>query len=152
REIPNLFDIYFSVGVTMDRSPAISRRLRTTLSLVLALLVITPSTGCLHLLIASGIYLWEGGNVVDAECDALAEKRVVVVCRPPAGSDFSNAGASRQLTRGVSALLRQNVKKIDVVDPREVDTWLDESDTQDYKDLGRAVKADRVVVVDLDHF
>jgi hypothetical protein len=136
----------------MDRSPALRRPLFTGISLVLVLLSLVPSTGCLHLLLASGIYLWQGGNVVPAECDALVGKRVVVVCRPPASSDFSLAGASRQLNRAISMMLKQNVKKIEVVDPREVDNWLDESDTGDYVDLGHAVKADIVVVVDMERF
>lgn len=136
----------------MDRTPALSRPLFARLSLMLALCALIPSTGCLHMLLATGIYLWQGGNVVPAECTALEEKRVVVVCRPPASSDFSNAGASRQLNRSISMLLKQNVKKIDMVDPREVDTWLDESHTGDYIDLGRAVKADIVLVVDMEQF
>jgi hypothetical protein len=136
----------------MDRSPALRRPLLSATSLLLVLVTLVPSTGCLHMLLASGIYLWQGGNVVPAECTALEEKRVVVVCRPPASSDFSLAGASRQLNRAISMLLKQNVKKIDIVDPREVDTWLDESDTGDYVDLGRAVKADIVLVVDMERF
>lgn len=136
----------------MDRAPALRRPMVTSLSLMLVVLTLVPSTGCLHLLLASGIYIWQGGNVVPAECEALEEKRVVVVCRPPASSDFSHAGASRQLNRGISGLLKQNVKKIDVVNPREVDMWLDESHTGDYVDLGRAVKADVVVVVDMEQF
>ena len=136
----------------MDRAPALRRPMVTSLSLLLVVLSLVPSTGCLHLLLASSIYLWQGGHVVPAECDALVEKRVVVVCRPPASSDFSHAGASRQMNRAITGLLRQNVKKVEMVDPREVDTWLDESDTGDYLDLGRAVKADIVLVVDLEHF
>lgn len=135
----------------MERSP-VSRRTATLVSLLLALATIAPSSGCLHLLIASGIYLWEGGNIVPAECDELEGHRVVVVCRPPASSEYSHAGASRQLSRSVSNLLRENVPKIEMVDPREVDKWLDESDWGDYLELGRAVKADRLVVIDLANF
>lgn len=135
----------------MERSP-LSRRTTTLVSLLLALATIAPSSGCLHLLIASGIYLWEGGNIVPAECDELEGHRVVVVCRPPASSEYSHAGASRQLSRSVSNLLRENVPKIEMVDPREVDKWLDESDWGDYLELGRAVKADRLVVIDLANF
>lgn len=136
----------------MDRCPAVTHRLRLFVSLALVLTTLVPSSGCLHLLIASGIYLWEGGNVVPAQCEALNEKRVVVVCRPPASSGFSHAGASRQLARAISGLLRENVPHVDMVDPRDVDKWLDESDTGDYKDLGRAVKADRVVLIELENF
>ncbi len=135
----------------MERT-GLSRRSTTLLSLLLALATLVPSTGCLHLLLATGFYIWDGGHMVPAECEALDGQRVVVVCRPPASSEYSHAGASRQLSRLVSNLLRENVPKIEMVDPREVDKWLDESDWGDFLELGRAVKADRLVVIDLAHF
>ena len=38
------------------------------------------STGCPAML-ATGIYVWQGGNLVPAECDALRNERVVVLMR-----------------------------------------------------------------------
>jgi hypothetical protein len=90
--------------------------------------------------------------VVHAECKALDEKRVVVLCRPPVASEYRYASASRQMTRKLSQLLRDNVPKIDVVDPREVDEWLDETDSDDFRDLGKAVEADLVLVVEVESF
>jgi hypothetical protein len=46
----------------------------------------------------------------------------------------------------------QNVKGIDVVNPREVDNWVDESDWGDFRELAEAVKADMVVHVEMDDF
>lgn len=136
----------------MDRSPRIRfNRKQLNRSQWAILLLFAPSMGC-HALMATGIYIWEGGNVVPAECDALEGQRVVVVCRPPSSSEYSHAGASRQLSRAVTNLLRKNVPKIEMVDPREVDEWLDESDWKDFTELGRAVKADRLLVIDLAHF
>ena len=136
----------------MERSPgqlSVSFRLVT---LVLALASLLPSTGCLHLLMATGIYLWDGGNNVPAECKALEKQRVVVVCRPPASSEYSFAGASRELAKRVSDLLEMNVPGIEVVNQKEVDNWIDESDLTDFKDVAKAVKADMVVHVELEHF
>jgi hypothetical protein len=110
------------------------------------------STGCLHTLLATGIYMWQGGNVVPAECEALEGERVVVLCRPPASYEYRNAGAARAVGARVSAMLEQNVKRIDVVSPREVDNWVDEQDWENFKDLGQAVKATRVVYIELDDF
>lgn len=121
-------------------------------ALLLALVTLLPSTGCLHLLMATGIYLWDGGNIVPAECDALQKKRVVVVCRPPASSEYSFAGASRELAKRVSDLLEMNVPGIEIVNQKEVDNWIDESDLIDFKDVAKAVKADMVVHVELDTF
>lgn len=132
----------------MDRSLS---RSRCGLAALLALLVLA-STGCVHSILATGIYLWQGGNVVPAKCDALKEKRVVVVCRPPASHQFRHAGASRAIGKRVSLKLRNNVKGIDVVSPSEVDNWVDEQDWDNFKDLGRAVKANRIVYIELDNF
>lgn len=110
------------------------------------------STGCISMLMATGIYLWNGGNVVPAECEALEKERVVVLCRPPASHEFRNAGAARAIGLGVSSLLQQHVKGIEVVAPKEVDNWVDEQDWENFKDLGRAVKATRIVYIELDDF
>lgn len=132
----------------MDRS-----RLRSLLPVLFCLTMVLPSTGCLHQLVATGIYFLDGGNLVDAHCDALADKRVVVFCRPPSASEYSHAGASRDIAKRVSQLLEKNEHvKIEVVDPREVDSWLDENDSNDFKALGQAVEADIVVQIELDHF
>lgn len=110
------------------------------------------STGCISQLLATGIYYWQGGNVVPAECEALKNERVVVLCRPPASHEYRNAGASRAIGARVTAMLEQNVKGIEVVSPKEVDNWVDEQDWENFKDLGRAVKATRIVYIELDDF
>ena len=56
------------------------------------------------------------------------------------------------LAKRVSGFLATNVPGIDVVDQREVDDWSDENDWDSFKDLGRAVNADKVVQIELDHF
>jgi hypothetical protein len=121
------------------------------LALLLTVLVL-PSTGCIHTLLATGIYLWQGGNVVDAECEDLEDQRVVVICRPPSSHEYRHAGAARSIGKRVSKMLEANVKKIDVVSPQEVDNWVDEQDWDNFKDLGRAVKATRVVYIEIDDF
>ena len=90
--------------------------------------------------------LWEGGNVVPAECDALKDQRVVVVCRPPSSHEYRHAGASRNIAQRVSELLVDNLKGADIVNPREVDNWVDETDWGDFKELAHAVHADKVVL------
>jgi len=114
--------------------------------------VAVSTTGCLHSILATGIYLWQGGNVLPAETEALEDQRVVVVCRPPATNEYRYAGAARSIGKRVSSLLAENVPEIDVVSPAEVDNWVDEQDWDNFKDLGRAVKATRVVYVELDRF
>jgi hypothetical protein len=136
----------------MDRSradrPYISP---TVIVLLLACATLIPSSGCAPLL-ATGLYVWNGGNMVDGECDALEGHRVVVVCRPPSSHEYRYAGASRGVAQAVSALLVKNVEDIDVVNPREVDNWVDESDWGDFRELAEAVHADKVVHIELDGF
>jgi len=121
------------------------------LALLLAVLVV-PTTGCLPSLFATGIYLIQGGNVVSAECEALEDQRVVVVCRPPSSHEYRHAGAARTIGKRISKMLEANVEGIDVVSPQEVDNWVDEQDWDNFKDLGRAVKATRIVYIELDDF
>ena len=133
----------------MDRS--FSSRSRTVIGLFTAGLLVT-STGCLHSILATGIYFWQGGNVVPAETKTLDNQRVVVVCRPPATNEYRYAGAARTIGKRVSKLLDENVSGIDVVSPAEVDNWIDEQDWDNFKDLGRALKATRVVYIELDSY
>jgi hypothetical protein len=107
--------------------------------------------GCAPLL-ATGIYIVQGGNVVPPEYDGLEDQRVVVVCRPPSSHEYRHAGASRAVSQQVSELLVDNVEDIDVVNPREVDNWIDESDWGDFKELARAVHADKVVYIEMNDF
>lgn len=133
----------------MDRS--FSRPRFLSLALLLTILIV-PTTGCLHGLLATGIYLWQGGNVVPAECEDLIGQRVVVICRPPSSHEYRHAGAARTIGKRISRKLEANVEGIDMVSPQEVDNWVDEQDWDNFKDLGRAVKASRVVYIELDDF
>jgi hypothetical protein len=133
----------------MDRAFRLSGGGAMTMCIAISCL---SSTGCLSGILATGIYMWQGGNVVPAECNALEDERVVVVCRPPASHEYRNAGAARAIGARVSAMLEQNVDGIDVVSPKEVDNWVDEQDWENFKDLGRSVKATRIVYIELDDF
>lgn len=127
-------------------------RQRIWLAMGLLLVTIASTGGCLHSILATGIYVLQGGNVIPAECEALEGQRVVVVCRPPSSNEYRHAGAARAIGKNVAKLLKTNVRGIDVVSPAEVDNWVDEQDWDNFKDLGRAVKATRVVYIELDNF
>ena len=133
----------------MDRSLV---RNRTWCLAALTAVVMFSTTGCIHSILATGIYLWQGGDIVPAQCDALEDQRVVVICRPPSSHEYRHEGAARDIGKQVSRLLKENVSGIDVVSPSEVDNWVDEQDWDNFKDLGRAVKATRVVYIELDNF
>jgi hypothetical protein len=135
----------------MDRSRVRLVAVDRLAGLLVAAAALVSAAGCPALL-ATGVYVWEGGNLVPAECEALKGERVVVMCRPPASNEYRHAGASRNLSQRVSELLVEKVKGIDVVNPREVDEWVDESDWGDFRELAEAVRADLVVHIELDDF
>lgn len=135
----------------MDRSRARIISVHWGVSILLAAATLVSSNGCASIL-ATGIYVMQGGNMVPPECEALEGQRVVVMCRPPSSHEYRHAGASRAISKRVSELLVENVKGIDVVNPREVDNWVDESDWGDFRELAQAVRADMVVHVELDDF
>jgi hypothetical protein len=136
----------------MDRSRARRHGCQRIVPLLIISGLLLPASGC-HSVLATGIYLWQGGNTAPAQCDALRDQHVVVVCRPPSSQEYSYAGASRAVAKRVSEQLAKNVKGIDVVNPREVDNWIDnESDWGDFRELARAVRADKVVQIELNDF
>lgn len=117
------------------------------LSLIAVLSMLGVMAGCTTA-IFTGAYLLGYGDT-QAEFKELKEKRVVVICRPLVELRYSDMNASRVIARDVGKLLRKNVKKIEIVDPQKVDEWLDSHVTEDYAEIGRALKADMVVAVDL---
>src|SRR5262245_4229428 len=135
----------------MDRSCAP----RVTKCFVVAMLLVGATLlsagGCAQL-IATGLYVFDGGNLAPAECDALQGQRVVVVCRPPASNEFTSPGASNAIAEAVSKKLVANVKGIDVVNPREVDNWIDVNDWEDFRELDKAVKAEKLVNIEIGRF
>jgi hypothetical protein len=135
----------------MERSHVRAVATHQVIALLLAAGMLVSASGCPALL-ATGIYVWEGGNLAPAECDALAGERVVVMCKPPSSNEYRHAGASRSIAQAVSERLVKNVKSIDVVNPREVDNWVDESDWGDFRELAKAVHADLVVQIAMDDF
>src|SRR5262245_54504414 len=91
-------------------------------------------------------------NDTPAACNELRDKRVVIVCRPVVELQFADSAVPRELTRQVGALLQQKVRKIEIVDDREVSQWMDEHSWRKYTDVGKALKADMVVGIHLERF
>ncbi len=111
---------------------------------------LVPAIGCQGIL-TTAMYV-SGAGDVPAECDALAGKRVVVLCQLPASDEFSFPGAGRDISREVSNLLAIHVKGIDVVSQSNVDNWLDVGDGENFKELAAAVDAQIVVHIELANY
>jgi hypothetical protein len=108
------------------------------------------SAGCTSLLFTA-TYLIKGNNI-PAEFKALKGKRVAVVCRSPVAQQYSNATVPGEVAKQLGMLLRDNVPKIKVISDREVAEWTDENAWEDYTEIGKALDAEFVVAVELEHF
>ena len=119
------------------------------LLMVLAVAVL-PAVGCQSLMFTVA-YLWNGTDV-PPEFDGLKGKHVAVVCRPLPSLQYSNSNVGRDLAGQITLLLEQNVPKIKIVDQRKIAKWTDENRWEEYTEVGKAMKADVVVGIDLESF
>lgn len=115
------------------------------------LLLACTSTGCVG--VAAQLLYVIKGDKVPAEFQGLEGKRVAVVCLSNT-SGFDPTSASSALAQYIEANLRKNVKKINVIRQQEVAKWVDNNDWDrlDYRDIGRGVRADMVIAIDLEGF
>ena len=133
----------------MDRSTPLPRV--HALAACLFLTLVVTQSGCVSAL-ATVAWMVKGNNV-DADWNGLRNKRVAVVCRPLVELQYSAGSRSAQdLAVQVGKLLEQRMRKISIVDPREVAEWTDEHDWEDYSEVGQALKADMVVGIDVEEF
>jgi hypothetical protein len=130
----------------MNRS-AVWHGLALSLALAMAAL---PAIGCRGVL-TTAMYLIKGTDV-DPDFTGLKGKKVAVVCRPLVTLQYRDAGVSRDLAQSITLLLEQRVPKIKTVDQRKVAQWIDENTWEEYSEVGKALKADIVVGVDLEGF
>ena len=117
---------------------------------ILSLAITATAGGCASGL-ATAVWLIKGPNI-DAEFDILREKKVAVVCRPMDFSQYRNPTVPKDIARNVAKLLGQNVPKIEVIDQRKVDEWMDNNTWDEYLEVGKALDADLVLGLDLESF
>ena len=124
----------------------------TTTIVAWALLAATlvPSTGCGTL---AHIQYWVYGNKVEAKFNGLKQKRVAVVCLD-SNSLRGPGGEADAIAKAVSNTLAYNVEDIEIVPQTKIADWIDGHDQNltDYRDIGRGVKADMLVGIDLESF
>jgi hypothetical protein len=116
--------------------------------LLLLALAIAAAPGCG---LMSTMTYWMYGNNAPAKFDGLEGKRVAVVCLD-ADSLKGPGSEAERIARTVATMLGYHVADITIVRPSEIADWFDshDQDFTDYKDIGRGVKADMVVGIDLE--
>jgi hypothetical protein len=127
----------------MVRSPSFAARALVTAT---AMLLAVSGPGCS--ILATGLWVLDP-NDSEAEYKGLKEQRVAVVCRAGASSAMEAAGATHEISRQVSALLKKNVTRIRMIPQKDVNDWLDNNEMKSYEELGKALRADKVVAIDL---
>ncbi len=115
--------------------------------LLLGTLVLGSSTGCVRLM-ANLIHAIRGSEL-PAEYDGFEEQRVAVVCGTDKG--LSNDATTALMSGYVHMALNQHVKKIELVRLEEIEEWINVHGTleSDYVEIGKAVKADKLLAIDL---
>lgn len=123
-------------------------RVRNFLILV-TLLALPTSVGCVGLL-SNLIWMVKGPPRVPAEFATLPGKRVAVTCMS-ASNTYGPGQITDSIARAVESKLRSHVEEVDVVGQDEVADWLDHNDWNhvDYTEIGRGVKADYLVAIEL---
>ena len=93
------------------------------------------------------------GPKIEAKYAGLKGKRVAVVCVMNSSS-YGDGEVSAALADQVGRILRKKVDDIDIVRQEEVSDWMDtnEWDESDFVEIGRGVKADMVLAIDVDSF
>lgn len=118
--------------------------------LVLALLLTTA--GCSALAAAAWV---AGADKVKPEYGDLKEQKVAVVCRPMVNLSYRDSHVASDLGRSVNRLLQRNLpkrNKVAVIDQQEVEQWTDENIWDEYVEVGKALKADVVIGIDIEGF
>src|SRR4051812_17984771 len=126
----------------MDRFP--HRLLITAVSLTTLCAALATQTGCTTSMLFTALYMIKG-NDEPAEFPGLKDKKVAVVCRPLVQLQYSSSNAANELAVQVGRLLKQNLRRVEIVDPRVVAEWTDENTSDEYLDIGKAVDAEVVL-------
>ncbi len=91
-------------------------------------------------------------NDTPAAYKGLEEKKTVVVCRAES-LEYSDPLIGRELAGVIGRKMEQgNERKLSVIDDQKLADWTDRNDWSDYRQVGKALKADMVVGVDIERF
>lgn len=125
-------------------------RSQSIASWILCLGLIPVATGCVGLA-AQILYVWKGTSV-PAECRDLEHKRVAVICESEEG--IAEQSGVEEVSRRIEQNLKKNVKGIKLIPHKDVADWIDsnESSNIDPRTIGKAVKAQRLLYVQIKNF
>ncbi len=116
------------------------------LGLSAALLV--AASGCMG--VFANLYHAVGADKLPAQFEGLKESHVAVVTITDS-SQYSDDAAARTLSRRVGEILLSEVKALTLVREDQIEQWRDTNgwDSVDFLSIGKGVKADKVVGIEL---
>jgi hypothetical protein len=114
-----------------------------------SLVLLTAAAGCTVLQTAA---LLIKGTDAAPEFDGLEGKKVAVVCKMVNMVDLSNSSTARSLAEAICQRLKTKTKKIRLVDPQKVADLLDNKGLEDPIQIGKQLKAEKVLAVDIESF
>src|SRR5204863_6647026 len=91
---------------------------------------------------------------IPAPCETSFQgKKVVILCTAASGAMGEFSSLERDVSRELAAILRKKVKKITVVDPDKVATWVEAHPKwNDPGDVARDFDADIVIFLEVEQF
>jgi hypothetical protein len=127
-------------------------RVRLALVALLAAGSLLASSGCDPRTLAYFLQPFDPSIAPDCET-SFQGKKVVILCRAVSDSMGEYSSLERDLSREVASILRKKVKKITVVDPDKVATWIEAHPKEtDPAEVARDFDADIVVFLEVEQF
>jgi hypothetical protein len=119
-------------------------------ALALFVLLALGVSGCTQLLLTSAFLI--KGMETDPEFPGLKGSKTAVVCRPIVELKYSGTNSASLLARTLGSRLTQKGKKIRVIDQQKIEEWTDEHDWEEFSEVGKAMKSDFVVGIEMEEF
>ncbi len=92
------------------------------------------------------------GTDTAAEYEGLEGKRVAIICKSVQMEELNNSGMARALSEALFQRIKDNNKKIHLVKPQKVTALMDEQGLEDPIQIGKKLKAEKVLVIDIESF
>jgi hypothetical protein len=137
--------------MTAPRPHPGARTRRAAALFVVGLAGLVSLAGCDPRTLLYFLQPWE--PTVPAPGPKLEDKKVVIVTHAVGSATSEVQSLPRDITREVTALLREKVKKIELVEPDKVTSWLeDHPNWTDPAEVAKAFEADIVVFFEIESF
>jgi hypothetical protein len=133
------------------RQTAWSSRARTAALAIVPALTLLALAGCDP---RQALYFFQPFEPkIAAPCPSLKGKKVVVATLVVPGGSGDFVALDREFTRELTAIMKEKIRKLDLVDPDQVATWSQGNPTwTDPADLAKAFEADVAIVCEIQHF